>query len=81
MKPNELTPSEWMRIITSSVISAKQIASCEGCGIKAARAIVQNINGGHQKNASYICSTDAYLEKYRKTSRMIELRLIYGDKR
>lgn len=81
MKPNELTPSEWLRVITSNHITAQQIAMCEGCGIKAARAIVASLNGGHLKNASYICDTDAYLEKYRKTSRMIELRLIYGDKR
>ena len=78
----ELTPCDWLRIITSRRITAQQIAELEDCDIKTARSIVIELNDGkHTKNTAYVCDTDAYLRKYRATTRKDELRLIYEDRR
>jgi len=69
-----------LRIITSTTITAQQVALAEGCDIRTARAIVQNLNGEHRKGTAYTCNTDAYLERHRGTNRLYELSLIYGGK-
>lgn len=77
----EITPSDWLRILTNNTMSAKDVAMCEGCSIKTARKIVETLNGYHREYAHHRCGTDDYLVKYRGTSRAQELRLIYGEVR
>jgi len=74
----EFSRADWLRIITSGTITAQQIALVEDCDIKTARRMVVELNGNsHTKNTAYRCDTDAYLAKYRGTSREQELRLVF----
>lgn len=76
----ELTPNEWLRILTSNVITANDIALCEGCHPRTAKKIVMELNGGfHRDGTQYTCGLDDYLEKYKHTNKTKELRAIYGD--
>ena len=76
----DLTPSDWLRIITKSFITASEISLVQGCDIKTARSIVVHINKGHEEGESYVCPIDKYLQAYRHTTRKQELQNIYGDK-
>ena len=79
MKRPELTPSDWLRVITNATITPREIAICEGCSVKKAKGIVQFLNGDKTKGKS--CRTDDYLRKYRGTDRKTELRNIYPETR
>ena len=78
---DDFTPSEWLRIITSEAVSARQIALMEGCSVRTACKIVEKLNGGHHKFAHHKCRTDTYLATYRYTTREKELQLIYGKEK
>lgn len=79
MGKRELTPSEWLRILTNNQIDASDIALCEGCTIKTARQIVLGLTGQHKRGTPYVCRLDDYLLKHKHTTKRAELRAIYGE--
>lgn len=74
----ELTPGTLLRILTSNVIDAKDIALLQGCNIKTARKIADDLSGTHLANSHHRCGLDDYLEKYKKTTKCELLHQIYS---
>lgn len=74
----ELTPTEWLRVLTKNSITAEEISMVEGCSLNTARKIIQSITD-HRKGLPWVAPTDTYLKAYRQTDRKTELALIYGD--
>ena len=74
------TPSDYLRILTKSSISAREVSLIEGCDIKTARAIISSLCDRHVKGMNYTCDTDLYLSKRRGTDRRTELKNIFGSK-
>ena len=80
MNRRDFKPDDYLRILTSTTISAVQIAAMEDCDIRTARAIATSLSPTpHRKGTAYACPTEAYLNKYRGTSRKDELKAIYGE--
>ena len=72
-----ITPSDWLRILTSPYIGHKEIAISEGCSVKKAVGIVKFLN---RNSGSKTCKTDDYLSTYKRTTRKAELALIFQEK-
>lgn len=80
MGKRTLTPSEWLRILTSNIITASDIALVQGCDIKTARRIADELSAGrHRPNATHTCPLESYLQKYKYTSKREEMKAIYGE--
>lgn len=75
----ELTPSEWLRILTGNIITASDIAMVQGCDIRTARSIADSISGKHRKNTTHSCDLNEYLKRYKHTTKREEIRAIYGE--